>query len=100
MFQYVTCCVHAQAEDLHPMIDTALEITWATFRKHVPVSEVQDVFPSYSYKRELHNPTTGEETCEFHIKDDYAVSFHRSRFKGQRCFYIRHSAIEYIFQDA
>jgi hypothetical protein len=25
------------------------------------------------------------------------VGFHRSKFKGKRCYYIQHSAIEYIF---
>ena len=32
-----------------------------------------------------------------HLKDDWAVSYHKSVYDGQPCYYIRHSAIEYIF---
>jgi len=99
MYIYETNCVSSHADDLEPMIDGAREITWETFRKHVHVSEVQRVFSNYSYRGEKINPETGEATCEFHIKDDYAVSFCKSKFKGKPCYYIRWSAIEYIFTE-
>jgi len=31
------------------------------------------------------------------IDEDYSVSFHRSKFKGKRCYYVRWSGIEFIF---
>jgi hypothetical protein len=78
------------------MTEDPLQITWDTFRKHVPVDEVQRIFPSYSYQRETYNHV-GELTIGFHIKDDWAVGFFRSRYRGKRCYYISHSGIEYIF---
>jgi len=39
----------------------------------------------------------GEWNIGFHIKDDWAVSFCKSKYKGKPCYYIVHSGIEYIF---
>ena len=94
---WVTCCVHSTAGAIRPMVDAARQIQWETFRRHVPVELVREVFPFYSYRGEQRNPATGEQTCPFHLKDDWAVSFHSSRFNRRPCWYIRHSAIEYIF---
>lgn len=74
------------------------EITWETFRSHVPVSSVQDVFPMYSYRGEHYNPW-GELTIGFHIKDDWGVTFHKSKYRGKKCYFITHSAIEYIWTE-
>jgi len=88
-FRYETCCVNSTAEKIIAMTDRALDITWATFRRHVHWTEVQSVFPDYSYRE-------GEQTF-MHIKNDWHVRFCRSVYDGQPCYYIVHSAIEYIF---
>jgi len=98
-WNYVTNCAQSTVELLQPMIDRAREITWETFRTYVRVEEVRRVFPSYSYRREHYNPKTGELTAPMHIKDDFAVTFHKSHFDGRPCVFIRHSWIEYIFQE-
>lgn len=95
--QYITNCVCADGDDINEMKDKAIDITWDTFIKHVAWQSIQKVFSYYSYRGEHLNPQTGEQTCGFHIKDDYAVSFHRSKYKGKLCYYIRHSGIEYIW---
>lgn len=94
---YITCCVNANGDDIHEMVDQAIDITWKTFIKHVNWKDVQQIFDAYSFKGEKYNPFTKKLNCGFHIKDDYAVSFHRSKYKGKRCYYIRHSSIEYIW---
>lgn len=107
-YRYLTNCVDSTAqlhggdvgaagEAINEMVNEARDITWATFRKHVGVDEVRRVFPQYSYQREHHNPSTGELTAPMHIKDDYAVGFHRGVYMGHRAYYIQHSRIEYIF---
>lgn len=95
-YRYRTNCVNSTAALICPMVDAARSVTWETFKAHVPVREVQSVFPHYSYRGE-HRNAEGEQVAPLHIKNDYAVSFHRSMFDGERCYYIRHSAIEYIF---
>ena len=32
-----------------------------------------------------------------HLKDDWHVNYYRSTFRGQPCYYAKHSAIEHIF---
>lgn len=95
--QYITNCVNANGDDINEMKDNAIEVTWQTFIKHVSWQSIQEVFSYYSYRGEHLNPQTGEQTCGFHIKDDYAVSFHKSKYKGKLCYYIYHSGIEYIW---
>ena len=88
-FHYLTNCVNVPRRDveaLHDMIDRAREVTWRTLTRHVPVAEIRDHFPGYEYNGR-----------GLHIKDDWAVSFNKSKYKGKPCYYIRWSAIEYIF---
>lgn len=94
LYHFETCCVYSTAELINDMVDRAIDITWKTFCKHVGVDSVRDLFPDYSY-------TCGERktTCGFHIKDDWAVSFHRSKYNGKKCYYLVHSGIEYIFTE-
>jgi len=97
-FTYETNCVSSKAKYLIPMVDQARQITWETFRKHVRLEEVKRIFPDYSYRGENINEN-GELTIGFHIKDDWAVSFWKSKFRHRTCYYIDHSGIEYIFTE-
>jgi len=96
-FRFITTCVNSTYELLDVMGDHEIQITWRTFLKHVPITEVKNLFPGYSYRGETYNPDTGELTIGFHIKDDIGVSFHRSVYDGVRCYYLVWSAIEFIF---
>jgi hypothetical protein len=97
-FHYLTNCVSCgDGEAIQDMTDSAQEITWDTLIRHVSVDEVQEVFPQYSYRGEMYNLKTGELTTGFSMKKDWAVSFWKSIFRGERCYYISHSGIEYIF---
>jgi hypothetical protein len=102
-YHYLTNCValgnmhrlHV-AKDLQEMIGQAQEIAWKTFRTHVPIEEVHEIFPDYRYHGEYLAPD-GRPAIGFHIKDDWAVHFYKSRFLGKTCYYIDHSSIEYIW---
>ena len=88
-FNYFNNCVGIGSKDvpaLHQMIDRARDIKWETLIKHIRTEQVRSLFPDYEYNGN-----------GLHIKDDWAVSFCKSRFRGKVCYYIRHSAIEYIF---
>lgn len=97
-FQFETDCIHSTGPKIIAMTDAAREVTWATFKQHVPVEQVQAVFPFYSYRGEKVN-AAGNMTCPLHIKDDYAVGFWKSTYEGRPCYYITHSAIEYIWTE-
>lgn len=69
------------------MVDAARSITFATFRRNC--AGVQDWARSMGYS------IAGERGL--HLKDDWAVSYHKSVYSGRPCYFIRHSAIEYIW---
>ena len=80
---YVTCCVHAKAEDIEKMVDNAKEITYGTFIKHVHLSDLNAQF--------------GYGGDGIHLCDDWAVRYFRSKYRGYKCYYLVHSSIEYIY---
>lgn len=86
--QFITSCVESTYDLIHPMVEEAREITYRTFFKHVRRDLVAPVFPAYDWRRRPRDLT---------LKRDWHVSYHKSRFGGRTCYYIRHSAIEYVF---
>jgi len=68
------------------MCDEARDISRATFLKHC---DAQDVIKGMGYSI---GPEKG-----LHLKDDYHVSYHKSRYRGKPCYFMCWSAIEYIF---
>lgn len=79
-YAFLTTCVGVPERDVEAlidMIDTAIDIKWATFKKHCDFEDIQ---------RDLKT-----------LNDDYCVGFYRSKYKGQRVYFFTHSAIEHIF---
>jgi hypothetical protein len=72
---------------LQAMIDNSAEVTLATIRRHCAGLRDWEKLMGYA--------TGGERGLR--LKDDYHVSYHKGTFRGRRCFYIVHSAIEYIW---
>jgi len=84
---FTRCCDgDATAEELHAMTDRAIEITYRTFAKHV---DVESIASSMGY-------AVGRAKG-LRLSDDWAVHFHRSKFRGVPCYYMDHSRIEHIF---
>ena len=83
-FQYLTCCINSTAQLIDDMIDRAITITWETLIKHISHKHLSEIFPFYN-------------NCPLTLKNDYHVSFHRSKYDGQKCYYVVHSGIKYIF---
>ena len=84
---YTRCCDGiATADELHEMTGQGREISYATFIKHADVSEFIE---QHGYARNCKKGLT--------LQKDWAVRFHRSKFKGQVCYYMDWSAIEHIF---
>jgi len=88
-FQYLTCCVESTGEAIDAMVDAAIDITYRTMLKHCP--GLLDWAVSVGYER---HGNTG-----LSLKQDLYVSYHRSKYRGRRCYYVRWSAIEYIFVE-
>ena len=84
-FVYVFNCTgiaDGALEHLEQMIEGARDITLPTLRRHVDLKEWENEMGYGSWLR---------------LKDDWCVSFHKSKVVGVTCYYIRLSAIEYVF---
>ena len=84
-YQYVTCCVNAKAEDIDAMVDNAQDVSYETLKRHC--EGLAEWEKEMGYGRQ----------CGLYLKDDWAVGFCKSTYRGQPCYYVRHSAIEYIW---
>lgn len=87
----VTTCVGLPQRDvpaLNKMQDDAIPVTYRTFRKRVGES-LDEWAQAAGYV--VKGPG-------LHLKDEWAVSFYRSKWKGKRCYFMTWSSIDHIFQ--
>lgn len=88
----ITTCVQCHGSDvdeLLSMIDSSKEVSYQTFARHVDIGAIAPSL-GYAYR-------SGEKGLR--LSKDWAVSFYKSKWKGIRCYYMKWSAIEYVFQD-
>jgi hypothetical protein len=85
-FRYATCCIEAKGEDITEMVDVAKDITYRAALRHM--TGLLDWARAHGYESRAPGLT---------LKSDWAVSFHKSIYRGQPCYYLRWSGIEYIW---
>lgn len=83
-FYYRTSCVESDGESITAMVDTAREITLATMRRHC--ADLAQWADGMGYCR-------GGLT----LAKDWAVAYYKSTYKGQPCYFLTHSMIEYVW---
>ena len=89
---YYNNCVGWDTHDVHceggliDMIDNSRKITRQVFVKNVNKEEMCNIEFDLGYGSWLK------------MKDDYHVSYHKSKLHGEKVYYFRHSAIEYVFK--
>lgn len=90
--RFVTNCINSTSEAISPMVDAARDIiSRRTFLKHVDRDDLRQVERECGYDT---HPKQG-----LTMAGDYHVSYHRSEFRGKRCYYFRWSAIEFVFVE-
>ena len=87
-FAYETCCVNSTAELITDMVERAREVTLTTLRRHCAGLVEWEKCQLYA---------TGNRRGGLRLAKDYAVSFFKSVYNGKPCYFIKHSAIEYIW---
>ena len=87
--RFVTICVNSTAEAILPMVEASIDISRRTFLRHVDRGELEELARQLCY---ADHPSQG-----LTMAGDWHISYHCSTYRGQRCYYFRHSAIEYIF---
>jgi len=82
------CSCPPDVEKLEQMCDDGRDITRAAFLKKVPVEKVHDLFPFYD---------THWKQGGLTMASDWYIRYYSSKYDGKVCYYIVHSAIEYVF---
>ena len=75
------------------MVDRAEEITYQTFRRTVGGESLDQFASNLGYD-------VGHERGGLRLCNDWHVSYHKSRYRGKPCYYLRHSGIEHIWVKA
>lgn len=70
-------------EEIRKMVERARPVLYATLRRRC--AGLAQIERKLGYDRHLA------------MKDDWAVSFHKSKYRGARVFYFDHSRIEHVF---
>lgn len=83
-YGYLTNCVGADGDAIRTMKNHAdcRAVCLDTMRKHC---EMDELVMSLGYSR------------KFHLCNDWLVRYYSSWYEGQWCYFMVHSAIEYIF---
>jgi len=85
---YLTAnCVCSTAKSIDEMKDQAVEITYRSFAKHCVLGD----FLHY------HGYCTRTRSTGLRLQDDGCVTYFKSWYRGKPCYYLKHSAIEYIW---
>ena len=87
--RFITDCIGSNGPDIEAMTEAAIDITRRTFLQHVDQSELADIAEHLGY---CWHPSQG-----LTMAADWAVSYHRSKYQGRRCYYFCWSAIEHVF---
>lgn len=87
MWAYWGNCVDATAEDIDALRDSAEQITWRTFRSHIP-----DAKAFFIGEGGLWKETTNEQ-----VENSCFFTFYRGIFREQRCYFATWSGYEWIW---
>lgn len=86
-FYYQYNCVNPlDTEELFYIVDNNIDITYNTFLKHINSQDFKELCNDLGYNE------------DFHIKNDWHVSYHRAKYEGKTIYFLCHSAIEYVFK--
>jgi len=108
-WRYMGCCVDFGScgenggDRLNNMIDQAREIGYRTFIGAVGIRTVASVFPQYTWRKPKRSWEDDDEVMDrdnrggLTLRRDYHVRYYKSRYGDSPCYFIVHSAIEYIF---
>ncbi len=84
--EFIGTCPHLLADDLHAYDDTARDIGFETFRRHVGPDVIQQIHEDLGY--------AGSSLT---LKGDYHVRYSRGKWQGQPAVCMMHSAIHHIW---
>lgn len=91
MFAYLGCCIYLDRDSVGVMVEDAIDLTSRVFRERIGEENYAKLSNHLGYSFVDEGVLT--------LASDWHVSFHRSQYESQPCYYCNHSAIEYVFVE-
>ena len=86
-YNYLGTCVQINGELITEMVDKAIEIDYEDITEHIHQKELRLLFPGYEW----------ETQGGLQLHNDHYVKFYKSEFNGNKCLFVQHSAIEFVW---
>jgi hypothetical protein len=83
-YQYFGNCINLNGSKISDMVNDSKQISYNTFTKNIDGG------------RTVLNEMFGTVP---HISKDWSVSFYSSKYNGKKCYFLKHSAVEYVFMN-
>jgi len=92
---YETDCVSSDGPSINAMRDHPAErrVTYETMLKHC------DGLLDWAHDNNYDLRSDAADSHGLTLKNDWAVSYHKSFFQGRRCYYLVWSGIEFIWTE-
>jgi hypothetical protein len=84
-YRFVTTCVNSTSDDIDALIEQAQDVSMRIFRQKIGSEQYRELEAALGYNRDLR------------LANDWAVSTHRSVYRGVPAYYLVWSAIEHIY---
>jgi hypothetical protein len=89
-YVFVTNCVNSDGRSIIDMTDRGREVSYNLLKKHCQGLRQWEQEQGYAKDG---SPRSKGLT----LRNDYAVRFYKSKYKGKECYYIDWSAIEWVW---
>jgi hypothetical protein len=76
--------------EIQEMINLSSEVSWKEFNTHVSIEQIKFALGEKTYSWD-------KKEKGLKIWQDHYVHYYKSEFRGEPCYYLDYSAIEYIF---
>lgn len=84
---YRACCVELEGPDIQAMVDKAQRVSLKTMKQHC--AGLDEWAKNMKYERDARHGLT--------LQKDWHVTYWKSVFRRKSCYFLVHSAIEYIW---
>ncbi len=90
-YYFKTDCIHSDSESINKMRDQAIKISYKTILRHC--NNLKEIATNLNYDLRKNAKNSHGIT----LFNDWAVSFYKSKYRNEPCYYFLYSGVEFIW---